>query len=119
MIPSGFAQEWEAAWNSHDLSWILDHYAPEIRFHSAKAVSVAGQGTLIGHEALESYWSKALIAQPNLHFEVQEVFVGHDMLAITYTNHTGRRAVETLRFNATGLVVEASACHGPQPQGTT
>jgi hypothetical protein len=42
-----------------------------------------------------------------------DVFFGHGMMVITYQNHTGVLAAETLRFGPDGLVVEASACHRP------
>ena len=32
-----FASEWQAAWNSHDLSRILAHYADGVVFRSATA----------------------------------------------------------------------------------
>ena len=111
MILVGFAQEWEAAWNAHDLDRIMGHYAPDVVFRSAKAVVAVGAGELRGAEVLRAYWAKALARQPELRFEVREVFEGFETLVIVYANHAGRTAAETLRFGADGLVVEASACH--------
>ena len=112
--PAGFAQAWEAGWNSHDLDRIMAHYAPDIVFRSSKAQALVGQGVLHGHDALRAYWGRALTAQPDLHFRVTEVFAGHDMMVLTYVNHRGIHAAETLRFGENGLVVEASACHAPE-----
>jgi ketosteroid isomerase-like protein len=113
-MPQHFAAAWQAAWNAHDLPRILSHYAEDVVFHSAKAQALVGTGTLRGKPALEAYWSRALAAQPDLHFDVLEVFVGHEMLVILYANHKRVRAAETLRFAPDGLVIEASACHaGP------
>ena len=106
-----FARDWEAAWNSHDLDRILAHYAEDVRFASQKAVALVGQGELRGKPALAGYWSKALAAQPDLKFTVVDVFQGHDTMVITYMNHKGVLAAETLRFGADELVCEASACH--------
>ncbi|MEL6914108.1 MAG: nuclear transport factor 2 family protein [Pseudomonadota bacterium] len=111
MIPAGFERDWQAAWNAHDLERILGHYAENVVFRSEKAVATIGQGTVAGKAALRAYWSAALARQPDLAFSVEEVFRGHEMLVIVYSNHAGRRAAETLRFNAEGEVVEASACH--------
>jgi len=111
VIPDGFAAEWQAAWNAHDLPRILSHYHADVVFRSAKAVATVGQGVVIGRAALEAYWRAALKRQPDLRFEVLEVFEGHEMLVLTYRNQVGRTAVETLRFDGDGLVVEASACH--------
>lgn len=114
MIPEGFARDWQDGWNSHDLDRILAHYVDDVVFRSAKAAAQVGTTEIHGIDLLREYWGKALTAQPDLAFDVQEVFEGADMLVITYLNHKGRRAAETLRFDAQGLVVEASACHGPE-----
>lgn len=108
-----FAQDWQAAWNSHDLDRILAHYSEGIVFRSQKAVKLVGSGEIRGKSALLTYWRQALARQPDLHFEVQHVFHGHGMLVIHYTNHKGIHAAETLRFDGNGLVTEASACHQP------
>lgn len=107
-----FAREWEAAWNSHDLDRILAHYAPGVRFRSRKALPIVGVGDIEGLDQLRTYWSKALIQQPNLRFTVQQVFEGHQMLVLVYRNHNGVEAAETLRFDQELKVIEASACHG-------
>lgn len=106
-----FATEWEAAWNSHNLDRILGHYAKDVVFRSQKAIAQVGRGEVRGKTQLAEYWGKALAAQPDLAFEVLQVFEGHQMLVITYRNHRGLKAAETLRFGSNGLVVEASACH--------
>ena len=111
MDSAAFAQEWEAAWNSHDLDRILAHYSPGIVFRSRKALDLVGHGTLTGLPALRAYWAKALAKQPDLHFTVTDVFLGHMILVIAYRNQKGVSAAETLRFDEAGQVVEASACH--------
>ena len=108
---AAFAKTWEEAWNSHDLNRIMAHYHRDITFRSAKAQILVGQGTLHGKEAPQSYWAKALNAQPGLRFQVNDLFAGHDMVVLTYLNHRNARAAETLRFDPDGFVIEASACH--------
>lgn len=105
-----FADEWQAAWNSHDLARILAHYRDDIRFSSRKAAALVGTGLVEGRAALEAYWSRALEAWPDLHFEIDRVFGGHGMMVIAYTNHRGVKAAEMLKFDAEGLVYEAAAC---------
>ena len=114
-----FASDWEAAWNSHDLDRILAHYHPDIVFRSRKAKNLVGEGILRGISTLRDYWAIALERQPNLRFTVVDIFEGHEMVVITYTNHAGVLAAETLRFGGDGLVVEASACHRPEEGGKT
>ena len=111
MVPVDFAKDWEAGWNSHDLDRILAHYAEDVVFRSRKAIPLTGQGTVIGKSELRAYWANALTRQPELSFKVTEVFEGHDTLVITYRNHRGVHAAETLLFNDAGLVTEASASH--------
>ena len=108
-----FANEWESAWNSHDLERILSHYSDDIIFRSAKALSLVGNGEIHGKQALRDYWGKALKKQPNLKFKVLAVFHGFEMLVITYKNHHGVIAAETLKLDKHGVVIEASACHSP------
>ncbi len=111
MDHTAFAHEWEAAWNSHDLDRILSHYSEDIEFRSRKAEHLFGNGFMKGKHALRIYWAKALEMQPDLRFEVLEVFSGFEMTVIRYRNHKGIVAAETLRFGKNGAVVEASACH--------
>lgn len=111
MIPDDFARDWEDGWNSHDLTRILAHYTDDIAFRSRKAIPITGSGTIAGKPALRAYWAAALDKQPDLQFKVQTVFHGHDMLVLTYTNHKGVLAAETLYFNEDGRVYQAAACH--------
>ncbi|WP_299502762.1 nuclear transport factor 2 family protein [uncultured Roseobacter sp.] len=106
-----FAKAWQAGWNSHDLDRILSHYSEDILFQSRKAQALTGSGVIRGKAALRSYWAQALEAQPDLIFTVEDVFEGHEMMVISYLNHHGVLAAETLYFGADGLVVQAAACH--------
>ncbi|TNE57474.1 MAG: nuclear transport factor 2 family protein [Alphaproteobacteria bacterium] len=106
-----FASEWETAWNAHDLERTLSHYRDDIVFRSLKAIDVTGSGEVKGKAALRVYWQTALERQPDLKFQVQEVFEGHGMLVITYLNHKNVLAAETLYFDQEGLVYKAAACH--------
>lgn len=106
-----FADEWERAWNSHDLNRILCHYTDDVVFRSRKAVALVGAGELHGKAGLKAYWAKALQRQPDLNFSVCSVFNGHNMMVITYRNQHGVLAAETLMFNDEGRAYQASACH--------
>lgn len=106
-----FSKEWESAWNSHDLDWILSHYSDGIVFRSNKAIPLVGNGEITGKKNLKAYWQQALRSQPNLKFEVLEVFRGYRMMVILYKNHKSIRATETLYFDEKDKVVNAAACH--------
>ena len=106
-----FARDWEAGWNSHDLDRILSHYRDDIVFRSRKAAALVGAGEIHGLEALRAYWAAALERQPDLRFEIVDVFEGYEMMVISYRNHRGVLAAETLQFDADGMVYQASGCH--------
>jgi ketosteroid isomerase-like protein len=106
-----FAKSWEEGWNSHDLDRIMKHYREDIVFRSRKAIPITGKGELSEKESLRAYWRTALERQPDLQFSVQDVFEGYRMAVITYTNHRGILASETLYFDDDGMVYMAAACH--------
>jgi ketosteroid isomerase-like protein len=67
-----FADEWIAAWNSHDLARILSHYANDFEMSTPfipKLMGIPG-GSLKGKEAVGAYWGKALEKMPELRFEL-------------------------------------------------
>ncbi len=83
-----FANEWITAWNCHDLSSILSHYTNDFEMSSpfiAKTMNEA-TGTLKGKEAIGAYWQRALEAMPDLHFELIEILLGVDSVAIYYNS---------------------------------
>ena len=109
--PWQFAQHWQDGWNSHDLDRIMAHYHAEVVFRSAKAQALVGKGELTGQDELRGYWAEALKRQPDLKFQVQDVFRGHEMIVLSYSNQKNICATETFYFNAEGLVFRAAACH--------
>lgn len=106
-----FADEWIAAWNSHDLDRVLSHYAPEVVFLSPIAEKFVGDGRVVGIPALRSYWGKALATQPQLKFELRNVLLGHARLTILYVNHRNQQVAETFEFANGGKVVRSFACY--------
>ena len=106
-----FAEEWVAAWNAHDLGRILAHYADDFEMTSPYIASLAGEpsGTLRGKEAVGAYWRSALGRFPDLRFELVDVLVGVDSVAIWYEGVRGVRACEVLVLDAGGKVIKATA----------
>jgi hypothetical protein len=106
-----FAEEWIAAWNSHDLPRILSHYDDDFEMASPRIVEIAGEpsGVLRGKASVGAYWEKALRLILDLRFEKLAVFVGAHSLAIHYRNQAGRLAVETFEIGDSGRVVRAAA----------
>src|SRR6516162_10520279 len=54
-----FAKEWVAAWNSHDLERILDHYEDDFEMSSPIIATLVGErsGKLRGKVAVGGYWA--------------------------------------------------------------
>ncbi len=55
---AGFAQEWIATWNSHDLEQILTHYSDEVLLTSPLVEKIlgAGQRFLPNQLSIEPLW---------------------------------------------------------------
>jgi ketosteroid isomerase-like protein len=108
-----FADAWIASWNAHDLDAVLAHYADDIDFRSPVAPAITGEpsGVVHGRDALRRYWSTGLARVPDLHFELLEVTVGIDAVALRYRNQAGRVVTEVAEFGD-GRVVRAAAFYG-------
>ena len=110
-----FAAAWYAAWNSHDLDAILQHYAEDIIFHSPRIRIVTGENidSVTSKTHLRRYWSQSLAGAPDLRFVGHRLLIGSNSLTLTYTNHRKKVAAETFVFNDQGLVIESIAAHEP------
>ena len=110
--PLHFADLWIHAWNSRDIEAVLVHYADDVVFTSPTArrfVPKSG-GTVRGKDALRSYWTVALEGNPELRFELIDVYVGVETLVLHYRNQVGGMVIEVLTFRD-GVVVTGHATH--------
>ncbi len=112
LIPSDFARAWIDAWNSQDLERFLGWYAEDVVFSSPTALRFEpdSAGTITGKPALRRYWSRALAANPDLHFELQGCYRGVDALAIHYATPQGQRVIELMLFTD-GLISAGFGTH--------
>jgi ketosteroid isomerase-like protein len=96
-----FAEEWIAAWNSHDLDRILSHYADDVEITTPMIKMALGidNGTLKGKANVADYWSKALQKLPDLHFELYDVTKSVDSVALYYKSVMGKKSIEVMYFN--------------------
>jgi len=108
---AGFAAEWIAAWNAHDLQRVLSHYTDDFEMTSPKIVQIAGEpsGRLAGKAAVGAYWATALAHITDLHFELLAVMHGIDSVVLHYRGVGGQLAAEVFYFNSAGLVTRACA----------
>ncbi len=106
-----FAEEWIAAWNSHDLERILSHYTDDFEMSSPFIVSYTGEpsGTLKGKKQVGAYWRTALERIPDLQFGLIEVCVGVRSITLFYRSVFDKLAVEVLFLNEEGKAYRALA----------
>ncbi len=107
-----FAQEWIAAWNAHDLERILAHYAEDVQITSPIAERLTGHAEVNGKKALRVYFTTGLAHYPELHFELEGVFVGSASLVLSYVNQDGTRAAEMMELDDNGRVIRMVAHYG-------
>lgn len=107
-----FADEWIGAFNAHDLSAILAHYADELEFYSPfiPLLKFNKTGCITSKGDLEHYFQVGLSTYPNLHFILHHVFVGINTLVIHYTSVNDRLASEVFQLNNRGQA-EKVFCH--------
>jgi len=111
-----FAQEWVAAWNSHDLERILSHYADDVSFSSPHIVNRLGKvsGEVRGKAELRDYWGSGLQGESDLHFTIEDIRYSVDTIVINYRNQRVRLVAEVLRFQD-GLVCWGCGAYAEDP----
>ncbi|MCA1693828.1 MAG: nuclear transport factor 2 family protein [Actinobacteria bacterium] len=58
----------------------------------------SSKGSIEGKDRLRSYWTAALEANPDLHFELIDVYAGVDTVALHHANRHGDLVIEVLTF---------------------
>ncbi len=106
-----FAEEWIAAWNSHDLNRILSHYSGNFEMTSPFIAKLCNEpsGRLKGRNKVGEYWRKSLTRMPDLRFELLDVIAGASSLTIYYKSVLNLSATEVLFFDEQGKVFKAAA----------
>lgn len=95
-----FASAWCTAWNAHDVEAVLSHFHEDAVFSSpaAKTIVPDSGGILRGRAAIADYWRRGIEMIPNLHFRIERVFVGVDIVTIQYSNQNNVTVNEVLLF---------------------
>ncbi len=106
-----FAQEWVAAWNSHDLERILEHYDDCVVLISPVAARLVGNyGRVEGKAAVRAYFERGLGAYADLHFDLTDVLWGVETIVVCYANNVrGGKTAEVMQMSATGKVLRVWA----------
>lgn len=107
----GFARQWVAAWNSHDLDAIMSHYDADVVLNSPVAAKILDDrsGTVEGNAALRNYFKCGLELYPNLHFELVDVMCGLSSMVVCYKNQKGTRTAEFMEFAKNGKIIRVVA----------
>ena len=109
-IAEAHAQSWIAAWNEHDLTAVMGHYANPLEFVSPLVVERLGRadGTIRDLTELRRYFAASLGPGSDLRFDLEELFVGVSSWTIVYRNHRGQTVAEVETPNADGKIVKAA-----------
>jgi ketosteroid isomerase-like protein len=117
-----FAQEWVDGWNAHDLERVLAHFSDDVTFTSPVASQLIPEtnGVIHGKDALRAYWEEGLRRIPDLHFEIEGLYIGIDALVINYRNQRGVLVNEVLIFDRDVVVQGYGTYSGSlsNPSGT-
>ena len=101
-----FAQDWVDAWNSHDLTRILEHYEDDVVLTSPRAKEIIGakDGTVRGKPALADYFRAGLTKMPDLTFSLVRAYASVTSVVVEYRTKDGRHGAEFMDFSAGGRV---------------
>ena len=113
-----FAREWIAGWNARDLDAILAHYADDVIFSSPKAQEITGAPRVVGKTALAAYWRAALDRSPQLHFDLERVYAGANVVTTDYSDWaTNCPEYKVTRLRRAHADIAASfSTRGPNPE---
>lgn len=110
-MAEAFANNWITAWNRHDLDMLMVHYTEDFEFSSPFIRTLMGipENHLKGIQEVRAYWEKALsvIREDEVHFELQDVYVGTESLIIHYKGVFGKLGCQIFFFNKLGAVYKA------------
>lgn len=108
-----FADEWQAAWNAHDVERVLAHFAPDVVWTSPTAAQLipGSDGVVKGISALRSYFDRGVAPGSDLRFEVVAVYLGVRSIVVNYRNQRGILVNEVMIFDPEGRVIEGHAAY--------
>jgi ketosteroid isomerase-like protein len=107
------AEEWIAAWNSHDLDRIMALYSPDVEFQTPTIIATMGiaDGRVCGTQALREHFARGLERLPELRFEHEQTYLGVRSLAIVYRWHDGTPVAELHEYDEAGLIARVQALY--------
>ena len=70
----------------------------------AQRIVGGSDGVIRGVAELRGYWSEGLRRNPDLHFEIENLYLGVDTIVINYRNHSGGLVNEVLTFDGPQVI---------------
>ncbi len=112
-----FANWWAHAWSNRDVGAVAACFSENVRFVSPRAAEVTGNPVVVGREALQDYWQRAVVGVESMRFDVEQVIEDTDgiHIVIVYVSDIDgrrRRACEFMEFDDQGQIMAAEAMHG-------
>jgi ketosteroid isomerase-like protein len=105
------ANDWIAAWNTHDLDAIMSHYDETIQLTSPVAAQLLNlpDGKVTGKPNLRAYFQRGLEAYPDLNFTLENTLFGLNSIVLYYTNQKGTKSAEFMELSPEGKVTRVVA----------
>ena len=113
-VATEIAEEWTAAWNSHDLDKVLALYVDDFEMRSPFIVQrgLSTNGVLKGKAAVRAYWKAGIATAPAVRLELIGALGGVDQVVIYYKSVGRRFVASVLELDDQRRIVRDSACHG-------
>lgn len=111
-----FAKQWIAAWNSHAIDAIMNHYSETIEFQSPfiQLLKFNESGIITSKADLKVYFEIGLKNYPELYFQFHDCLVGINTIVIYYTSVSGRKAAEVFELDSFGKAIKVQ-CNYSEP----
>ena len=98
------AERWIGAWNARDLDRIMEHYAEDVEFEANTVIRRWNKpdGKLRGLAELRDHFRLGLELAPNLHFQIEDVFLSPSGYAVLYRRENNNRVLDVVELNSEG-----------------
>jgi ketosteroid isomerase-like protein len=110
---TAFTKSWVDSWNSHDLEKILLHYSDDVTVASPMAIKLYPQsgGIVAGKSEVRKYWTIGLERSPDLKFEILDVLIGVNSLALyLFNTSSNKKSLEVMSLNIENKIDKATVC---------
>ena len=111
---TAFAKSWVDAWNAHDIEIILSFYSEDVTIESPMAIRLypKSSGIVAGKSEVRKYWTIGLESSPDLRFEIVELLISVNSLALyLFNTSSNKKSVEVMSFNSEQKVDTVTVCY--------